>query len=220
MTRQRDNRSDWAEYVTRKKRQPTQADNAIAIAWQAPPDRRTDEQWAMMYGSEPEKRRPVQHESAEMAKLWRLVKTRWWRPGWWRWEAATWDDREAHRRSREGVRPAWPDCGLFLPPIYSTGPGVVAMDPGGCAVLELKSPAHKPKRTIEPNWWLSDMGKHKSRYGLSREQQAVLRMLDAMDWSTMVAFGADEAISWFDHLAGPKPKSLPEEWRYWTEGEL
>lgn len=150
-----------------------------------------------------------------MERLWRAVRGRWWRPGWWRWEAAAWSEAEARRRAREGVRAAWPDCGLLIPrpePYYERARHTVGY-------VEMKAPDRRPRRDVAEQWWL-EPDQIGSRYGLTREQGAVLRMLDAMGASTLVAYSADEALAWFDLLAGPRPEVMPECWRFWLEPEL
>lgn len=203
-------RSDWPEF-TRRQKQPTQGDLALMHAWQTPAERRTPAQSALVAGDATQRATPVQREAPEMERLWRAVRGRWWRPGWWRWEAAAWSEAEARRRAREGVRAAWPDCGLLIPPMYPYVPVT--------AYCEMKAPDRRPKRTVAEQWWL-EPDQTGSRYGLTREQGAVLRMLAHMGASTMVAYSADEALAWFDALAGPRPEVLPECWRYWVEPEL
>ena len=193
--------------------QTTDTDRRLAVAWQTPIEKRTPEQRALIAGQAPIQQRaaPVQYESTEQARLWRMVKkSAWWRPGYWRWEAAVWTDSEARRRAREGVRPGWPDCGLFIPETELKHPVMAA--------LEMKAPQNAPKRAVADRWWLAPMGKAQSRYGLSREQGAVLATLDALGWDTYVAYGAEDAYAWLDARAGPRPAELPGEWEYWTDG--
>lgn len=171
-------------------------------------------------GGLPKPERRVQHERLEMQKLALLIdygrgengKAPWWSPGFERWEAATWDDGHTLQQWREGARPGWPDCGLFVPAYVPIKSG---WNPGAqhiiCAVCEMKKPADRPRGGMPPQWWLLDWGSRgeKSWHGLKRQQWAKLRALHACGFATRVAYSADEAFEWFDRLAGPRPEVLP-----------
>ena len=153
--------------------------------------------------------RPVQHEAREMEALATMVYRQWWNPGYMRWEAKTSNWREGDQRLMEGGKKGWPDCGLFIPSGYTTrGEHFLCR-----AVVEVKAESHRPKRAVEPFWWLHlfEDG-HASRYGVSREQSQWLRVLSGCGISTFVAYGAAEAFAWLDEQAGPRPDVLPEGW--------
>ena len=224
----RGGRSDWAEYVRRKQREPTQADNKRLKAWYAlAAGTATDDDRARLAADE--RAEPVQHESPEIIRLGDGIATRWYWPGYRRFEhavAIAMSPQTKNRRKRERIRGGWPDCGLLIPKRTARGlsrkvgaMGDLNIYGPTVAYCEMKAPDRRPRRAVADQWWLEpeQVG---TRYGLTREQGAVLRMLDAMGASTMVAFSADEALAWFDSLAGPRPEVMPECWRYWLEPEL
>lgn len=82
------------------------------------------------------------------------------------------------------------------------------------AVCELKSPAHAPKRKdVGRTWWLEDWPEgQETWHALRRDQWQWLRLLDGCGFATCVAYGADQAETFFVGVAGPRPSVMPEGW--------
>ena len=173
--------------------------------------------------------KPVQHEAAESDIVWeRAWAEHWWAPGLRRIEHRTKDQRE--RMTREGVVSGMPDWWLFVPGrchwddcphmwncVHATAPVL--------AVCELKAlPAPKDALTRTPEWWLGveswrwtvDSNGDPVReayitptwkwqqtwHRVTASQLFELRQLHQCGFRTHVAYGADEALAFFDRVAG------------------
>lgn len=174
--------------------------------------------------------KPVQVEAQHMQRLANWAYSRWWWPGFERWDAGGLMVQQGGRRQQEGAKRGWPDCGLFIPATPSGHPD------GSSSLLnaavEIKAPHHAPRRAIDEQWWLEPLpvrwtvdsdgdparqvevdGKWQyGRHSVSADQLCKLRVLDGCGWATFVAYGADEALAWLCEQAGPKPDVMPEGW--------
>lgn len=199
MTPQRDNRSDWAEFSERRKADERLARKALALGT----DALTPAERARLEEPDTPRAKPQQHESAAMQTLAVMVARAWWAPGWWRWEHATMHKREAWRNAREGVRPGWPDCGLFIPdtamderPDALKHDGFTHFERAAIrALCELKAEHRKPMRG--------------GKGGVSDAQRQALDDLARCGFECYVAYGAEDAYQWLDKQAGPRPEVLP-----------
>lgn len=192
MTPQRDNRSDWLEFSERRKADERLTRKALALGT----DALTPAERARLEEPDTPRAKPKQHESAAMQTLAVMVARAWWAPGWWRWEHATMHRREAWRNAREGVRSGWPDCGLFVPPVWLPHSWKLSDARAPVrALCELKAEHRKPKRG--------------GKGGVSDAQRQTLDDLARCGFECYVAYGAEDAYQWLDKQAGPRPEVLP-----------
>ena len=216
MTRMRDNRSDWPTYSKRTRTETMRTLGALyggkctmcgeELARVRNGCDRDD--CALRVQERKPRARPVQRETAEARILAARVYRRWYQPGFTRVEHRTDNWREAEGRQLEGAQTGMPDFWLFLPPLaYRDHWSPI------CAVCELKAPNMAPKRQVGPQWWLGDWPEgRKTWHSLREDQWRWLRVLDGCGFATCVAYGADEALAFFDRVAGPQPDVLPEGW--------
>lgn len=152
--------------------------------------------------------RAVQHELREAEHLAVEAYRRWWWRGFTALEHRSAHAREADQRAHQGVQAGLPDYLLLVPCDY---PGRGDARPARTSVraaLELKAPAHRPKREVSPRWWLAECD-GKTHYGLRPEQRHWLRTMAGAGFETMVAFSATDALAWLDAQAGPRPEVMP-----------
>jgi len=215
MTRQRDNRSDWDDFSKRRQAaEPALYKNLIGAVLTS----REQETIDALPKPRAERKKPVQWEAAEMEHLAVLVDQAWWEPGFERIEARSPHDGENIRRWKEGASSGFPDVLLIIPAGFYRGRpwkegrmGDLLHRGAVRAALEMKTEVDKPKRAIDPQWWLQPFDTA-SRHGVRRDQARKLRSLHGAGFATKVAYGAAEAFSWLDEQAGPRPDVLPEEW--------
>ena len=203
MTRMRDNRSDWDTFTPAKRARVAAAQKALYNGTQS---LTAEERKLLDQPPQGERARPVQREQAEARKLAALVHRRWYRHGFTRIEHRTSNWKEGEGRLMEGAQTGMPDFWLFIP-------GEIR--PSVRAVCELKAPEHRPKREIDSAyWWLDAWPEGQaSWYGLRRDQWRWLWLLNQCGFHTFVAYGADEALEFFDAVAGDEPAGLPDWWK-------
>lgn len=203
---------DWLKLL---KDDPTQADLRRALKFgamgaplpeneQALVVRAEMDTWRGLEAAQSDERAsPVQHERAEQVALTRAVHGRWYARGYRHIEQATPDGsdramRAASRQGKAGVRPGVPDVWLHIP-----GDGSRNQTRG---VLELKRANLRPKREVDPWWYLEWEPEHErsTRYGLTGAQALMLQLLDACGYHVRVAYGHEQALVLLDMVAGPE----------------
>ena len=161
--------------------------------------------------------KPVAHEAAEQAALTRLVRSRWYAPGYRHMPQETIGRAEALSRYRAGRTPGLLDTRLWIPAVDVHSPRLHRLPVR--AVLELKRADAKPKRDPGEAWWLDwrpevdPIKAEPTRHGLMLSQAIELQLAHAVGYETMVAYGALEAIAWLDEVAGREPERMPEGWQ-------
>lgn len=202
MTRMRNNQSDWDMFPPAKRARMLAAQKALYSGAQS---LTAEERKLLDQPPRARRARPVQREQAEARKLAAMVHRRWYRHGFTRIEHRTSNWKEGEGRLLEGAKTGMPDCFLYIPSSARRAPVR--------AVCELKAPESRPKREVSLHWWLNDWPEDQaSQYGLRYDQWRWLRIHNECGFYTMVAYGADEALKFFDDVAGDEPEGLPAWW--------
>lgn len=228
--RQRDGRSDWAEFSGKRKR-----DTRAALAELHRRDCEHCDGTGVVYGKacgpcgglglapltagqsalieaagpatkQKPRAKPIQHERHEMESLALMIaygpQDRNPVPPWWGAGFQRWEARTVH--DGETLQ-SWREGASAGWPDC----GIFVRTVDGIflnAACEMKTEADRPKRSMPHYWWLGNWpGEQQSWHGLKREQHRWLSHLEANGWRTLVAYSAQEAYEWFDALAGQRP---------------